>query len=224
MNCILVFARAPQPGKVKTRLAAQIGDEAAAKLYAAMLQDTLGVAQKAAHETNCEVVLCYTPDDALAPGDYSLANFWQGEKLLQRGNDLGAKMRHALQKCFDEGANRVVIIGSDKPDLEVSTLQTAFEELEGHDVVFGPALDGGFYLIGSRAPLLPRLFDKVTWSHDSTLQTVLANAKKLHYKVSLLPEGADVDEENDLQRCIADPTLKTKAPHFYAAVCATKLI
>jgi rSAM/selenodomain-associated transferase 1 len=220
MNSIIIFARAPEPGKVKTRLAAQIGDEAAAKLYAAMLNDTIAVAQNAARETKSEVVLCYTPDDAFAPGDYSLANFWQGAHLAQTGNDLGEKMLHAAQSCFANGAQRVVIIGSDKPDLEVSTLLSAIEELEKHDLVFGPALDGGFYLIGTRAPFEETLFTDVLWSHESTLQAVLNKAYGLNLSVTLLPLGADVDEESDLQRFIDDPTLKTKAPHFYAALCA----
>jgi hypothetical protein len=224
MNSIVIFARAPERGKVKTRLAAQIGDEAAAKLYAAMLQDTLAVAENADRETKSEVVLCYTPNDAFAPGHYSLSNFWRGANLLQNGDDLGEKMRHAAQNRFSHGANRVVIIGSDKPDLEVSTLRAAFEELENHDLVFGPALDGGFYLIGIRAPFAESLFAGVIWSHDLTLQVVLNNARHLNLSVALLQEGADVDEASDLQNFISNSELQIKAPHFHAALCAENLI
>jgi rSAM/selenodomain-associated transferase 1 len=184
MNCLLVFARVPQPGKVKTRLAARIGHETAAKLYAAMLQDTLAVAQKAMREIEGEAVLCYTPDDAFAPGTYSLSLFWQGAKFSQNGSDLGEKMRSAMKNCFDNGARRVVIVGSDKPDLEVPTLRRAFEELENDDLVFGPAQDGGFYLIGSRAPLPLALFAGVLWSHDSTLQVVLSKAPHFYAALS----------------------------------------
>lgn len=224
MNSIVIFARAPEPGKVKTRLAAHIGAEAAAKLYAAMLQDTIAIAESAAQETKSEVVLCYTPDDAFAPGDYSLSNFWRDAKLHQNGNDLGEKMRCATQNRFSHGANRLVIIGSDKPDLEVSTLRSAFEELEKHDLVFGPALDGGFYLIGTRAPLAESLFANVIWSDQSTLQVVLNNAHHLNLSVAFLPEGADVDEASDLQNFISNPGLQSKAPHFHAALCADNLI
>jgi rSAM/selenodomain-associated transferase 1 len=224
MNSIVIFARAPEPGKVKTRLATQIGDEAAAKLYAAMLQDTISVVKSAAQETKSEVVLCYTPDDAFAPGDYSLSKFWHGANLPQNGKDLGEKMLNAAQNCFSHDANRVVIIGSDKPDLEVSTLRSAFEELENHDLLFGPALDGGFYLIGTRAPFAESLFANVIWSHDLTLQVVLNNARHLNLSVALLPEGADVDEASDLQQFCADPELQSKAPHFRAALCMANFI
>ena len=224
MNSILVFARAPEPGKVKTRLATQIGDEAAAKLYGAMLQDTLAIAQKAARENEGEAVLCYTPDNAFAPGDYSLAKFWSDESLAQSGNDLGEKMRRAMQNRFENGATKVVVIGSDKPDLTASVLQRAFEKLKNHDLVFGPAYDGGFYLIGSRAPLPEAFFANVIWSHDSTLQWVLNNARRLNFTIALLPQGGDIDEAGDLQDAIADSELQSKAPHFYAALCQAKLI
>ncbi|HEY0075240.1 MAG TPA: TIGR04282 family arsenosugar biosynthesis glycosyltransferase [Abditibacteriaceae bacterium] len=224
MNSIVIFARAPEPGKVKTRLAAQIGDEAAAKLYAAMLQDTITVAKSAAQETKSEVVLCYTPDDAFASGDYSLSKFWHGANLPQNGNDLGKRMRNATQNRFADSAERVVIIGSDKPDLEVSILRCAFEELENHDLVFGPAIDGGFYLIGTHAPFAESLFASVIWSDQSTLQVVLNNARHLNLSVALLPEGSDIDETSDLQNFISNPELQIKAPHFHAALCAENLI
>ena len=224
MNSILVFARAPEPGKVKTRLAAQIGPKAALCLYRAMLQDTLFVAQTTVREMEGETVLCYTPDNAFAPGEYSLTEFWRGQSLAQKGNDLGDKMRFALQNRFNAGAERVVIIGSDKPDLEVSTFESAFSALENHDLVFGPAHDGGFYLIGARASLPDALFANVIWSHASTLQVVLENAKTLNLSVALLPGGADVDEVKDLQSFIFDPDLQSKASHFHAALCKEKLI
>lgn len=224
MNCILVFARAPEPGQVKTRLAAQIGPEAAAHLYRAMLQDTLAVAEKAAREIEAEVTLCFTPDDAFAPGAYSLAELWRGQSMAQIGNDLGGKMRFALQNCFKAGAKRVVIIGSDKPDLEGSALRRAFEELAQHDIVLGPAHDGGFYLLGARAALPKALFANVIWSHNLTLQVVLNNADALNLSVALLSPGADLDEADDLQQFATDPELQNKAPHFYAALCLQKLI
>ena len=199
MNSILVFARAPEPGKVKTRLAAHIGVEAAARLYAAMLKDTLKLAQEAAALCEAKVIVAYTPDDAFEPGPYSLLKFWDGERIPQIGNDLGEKMQRAIQNCFSQGATKVVTIGSDKPDLLPSSIQSAFEQLETHDLVFGPAHDGGFYMMGTSKRLPPKLFKKVTWSHDSTLQSILLNAKKLKLSVAHLPEGGDIDDFSDLK-------------------------
>ena len=218
MNSILVFARAPEPGKVKTRLAAHIGPEAAARFYAAMLKDTLVVAQNAAGNCEAEVVVCYTPDDAFAPGEHSLAHFWHGAKLPQMGADLGEKMRLAIGNRLVQGVERVLIIGSDMPDLEANVLQRAFEKLTNHDLVFGPAQDGGFYLIGARSFLPDDIFEGVLWSHDSTLQRVLDNAQKLNLTVAFLPQGADVDEWSDVQKLASVEKLQQKAPHFWAAL------
>ncbi len=216
MNCLLVFARAPQPGKVKTRLAAHIGDEAAARLYAAMLQDTLAVAENAARDGKVEVVVSYTPSDAFAPGEFSLANFWRGAKMPQIGADLGEKMRFAIANGLEQGAERVLIIGSDLPDLESGILCEAFEKLTHYDLVFGPAQDGGFYLIGARAPLPDDIFDGVLWSLASTLQSVLHVARGLNLSVALLPQGADIDEWRDVQNFVANSP--SNAPHFKAAL------
>ena len=222
MNSILVFARALQPGQVKTRLAAHIGDEMAAQLYAAMLQDTLAVAKSAAEKCEAEVVVCYTPDDAFAPGKFSLSYFWHGAKLPQIGADLGEKMRLAISNRLVQGAERVLIIGSDMPDLEANILQDAFDKLTNHDLVFGPAQDGGFYLIGARSFLPDDIFDGVEWSRKSTLQSVLHIAHGLNLTVALLPEGADVDEWSDVQKFASDEELQQKAPHFWAALRAER--
>lgn len=221
MNSLLVFARAPEPGKVKTRLASQIGAEAAARLYAALLQDTLSTCALAATHYETEVVVCYTPHNAFAPGAYSLSHLWQGKSWSQQGTDLGEKMRLAFAHYFIQCRERIVLIGSDMPTLNVATLWAAFEALTTHDLVFGPAQDGGFYLIGARAPLPADIFQSVIWSHESTLQGVLHNAARLNLDVALLPEGADIDEWCDVQNFVST---SEKALHFQGALRAENLL
>jgi uncharacterized protein len=215
MNHLIVFARAPQPGHVKTRLAAQIGFDFATRLYAAMLRDTLKVAAEAENRNICRVAVAFTPHDALAPGTYSLSQFWDGEFFAQNGSDLGEKMREAVHSRFAQGAKRTVIIGSDKPDLTTDVIRDAFAHLEESDLVLGPARDGGFYLIGARAPLPNNLFSNVPWSSSQTLQFTLDNARQLALKVALLPEGADVDEWDDFSYINLDAAPMTKAQLRY---------
>lgn len=206
MNVLVVFARVPELGKVKTRLAAQLGKEAALQIYVALLRDTLKVAKDATQKGVCEAILAYTPTNALEndftnqkAGKNPLTPFWQGNLIAQSGDDLGERMKRAIDDTLARSATRVLIIGSDKPDLEVSLLSHAFDELAKHDLVFGPAHDGGFYLIGTHRALPAPLFDNVTWSSHSTLQSVLDNARDLGLSVALLPPGSDVDELDDLR-------------------------
>lgn len=224
MNFIVVFARAPLPGRVKTRLAAHVGAQAAAKIYAGLLQDTLEIAENAARVCEAQVILCFTPADAFDAGEFALSNLWNGPRMAQKGADLGEKMRLAFGDCFEQGAKRVVIIGSDLPELSSALLRRAFDELKQTDLVFGPAFDGGFYLIGANAPPSPVLFENVEWSHESTLGQTLRNADDLHERFALLPEWADIDEWRDVQRILRKRQLPQTAPHFYAALQAENLL
>jgi rSAM/selenodomain-associated transferase 1 len=200
-QAIAVFARAPQPGRVKTRLARKIGDTAAAEFYAAMLRDCLAVAQSAARRLgDCEVFVAHTPDDAFAPGPHSLAPFWNGARLPQGGGDLSERMRQVLNQLHARGARRDILLGSDTPDLPADFIMRALACLTEADLVFGPARDGGFYLIGANAPPLEELFKAVNWSAPDTLERTLANARRLGLSVSLLAQWDDVDEPDDVSR------------------------
>ena len=224
---IAVFARAPVAGRVKTRLARHLGDDGARALYAAMLGDTLTVAKRAARDlSECEVVVAFTPHDAFEPGPDSLFPFWSGARMAQCQGDIGARMLDCIARLQqgnddergnddEQGGAQVVLIGSDAPDLPVSCLMRAFEELERgevglafgsgermHDLVFGPALDGGFYLIGAAKPVPPKVFQDVEWSSPQTLEQVKANARRLNLRLAMLPRHGDLDALADLQRFI----------------------
>jgi rSAM/selenodomain-associated transferase 1 len=203
-KAIVIFARAPVPGQVKTRLARQVGDAGAAQLYAAMLRDTIAVVAGVAHTLDaCEVVLAYTPETALQRGEYSLLSFWSGAHLAQCDGDLGERMLDCMARLHEQGRQRVVLIGSDTPHMPQSTLRNAFDSLEQNELCIWRTADGGFNLIGTSAVLPSMLFEGVEWSTERVFDQVAANAQALQLKWSLAFDGHDdVDTFADLQRLI----------------------
>lgn len=213
-DAIAVFARAPVPGQVKTRLAQGLGPELAATAYRMMLRDSLALARRAARSWGeCEVVLCYTPRSALEPGPYSL-DFWRGAGLPQSEGDLGMRMLDCMDQLRARGASKVIIIGSDSPDLPPARIGHALAALHrqhlelggrnslgGHcDIVLGPARDGGFYLIGTNRTPPSGLFDGVQWSGSKAYAQVVANAAGLGLKAVDVDKWGDVDTVQDLER------------------------
>jgi len=198
-SAFVIFARAPVAGRVKTRLAETIGAVAAARLYTAMLRDTLELAQHAAQSAeDCRVILAFTPADAFEPGENSLAPLWDVAQMPQRGADLGARMLNAMGDARNLGAEKIVIIGSDSPDLPPRFLFDALHHLQCSDWVFGPARDGGFYLIGASLALPDFVFEGVAWSSNAVLKSVLKNARALGLKSDALAPWRDVDDGDDL--------------------------
>jgi rSAM/selenodomain-associated transferase 1 len=188
---LLIFVRNPRLGKVKTRLAATMGDEAALKVYRQLLHHTHQVAA----DVDAERFVYYS--DEIELGDvFHAAHF---HKRVQRGADLGQRMENAFAEAFREGAQRVCIIGSDCADLEVGHLALAFSVLKENDVVVGPATDGGYYLLGMRS-LVRDVFRNKQWSTDRVASDTLKDAERLGLQVGLLPELNDVDTELDWNR------------------------
>ncbi len=195
---LAIFARAPEVGKVKTRLAKTLGDEAAVELYGAMLGDVLTGAQNVASQmNNTQVVVFYTPEDAFARAENSLRLFWNGANFPQSDGDLGEKLFGCFDQLRKSGARKIVVIGSDAPDLPMRFLVQAFAELESHDLIFGPAQDGGFYLMGASCEVPHQMFNGVHWSNLRTLNDVLKNVKSASVKI--LPMWRDVDDEDDFR-------------------------
>ncbi|MCC3156848.1 TIGR04282 family arsenosugar biosynthesis glycosyltransferase [Hymenobacter sp. 15J16-1T3B] len=189
---LLIFARYPELGKVKTRLAAGLGEEAALSIYRQLLAHTrAAVAPLPAART---LWLAAAPPPAAGP-------LWPGtaQQLQPVGADLGQRMAHAFAAAFAQGARRVVVIGTDCPGLRTELLATAFEQLRHHDVVLGPAADGGYYLLGLGQPQ-PALFEGIRWSTDSVLRDTLAIAERQRLTVARLPTLQDVDTAEDWQR------------------------
>ncbi|NOU28984.1 MAG: glycosyltransferase [Polyangiaceae bacterium] len=181
--------KAPRPGDVKTRLAAEMGHERAARLARAFFEDTLSTAVAV---TDARVVVVVAGDPALLPALPAEVSLWpQGE------GDLGGRMERALQRALAE-APRAIVIGTDAPGLPAALLGSAVRATDC-DAVLGPADDGGFYLLGvDRCP--SGLLDDLPWSSESTLACTQARLEGRGYRVHVLPSWFDVDTPADLAR------------------------
>jgi rSAM/selenodomain-associated transferase 1 len=192
-DAILVFVRAPEAGRVKTRLAAEIGDDAALHVYRRLAEHA--VAEARALAPDAAVRIHYTPAEG---GEAVRA--WLGQDadyLPQAEGDLGARMRAAFADAFAAGHPRVVIIGSDLPDLSAGVLRRALRLLDAHPAVLGPAMDGGYYLLGLRE-MVPGVFDGIAWSTEGVFDATLARLHEAGCAPALLEPLRDVDVAADL--------------------------
>jgi rSAM/selenodomain-associated transferase 1 len=178
---------------VKTRLAAEIGADAALRVYRRLAEHA--VAQARAVATDVAVRIHFTPAD----GGGAVARWLGGgaEYVAQADADLGGRMRAAFEAAFDAGHRRVVIIGSDLPDLTAEILRDAFASLDDHPAVLGPARDGGYYLLGLRQ-MVPSIFTGVPWSTGEVFAQTLARLGEAGITPALLPVLGDVDVAADL--------------------------
>jgi uncharacterized protein len=191
-DVLAVFVKAPDPGRVKTRLASRLGPESAAELYARLGRGIVSRCSGDGHRT----VAWYSP-----PGDGDRVRSWLSglavdRFLAQRGGGLGQRLAGAFARHFREGARRVVVIGSDCPDVGREIVARAFAALGEDDLVLGPSLDGGFYLIGLTRPA-PGLYRGVAWSTSTVLDRTLRNAARLGLRVTSLPVLRDIDTIED---------------------------
>ncbi|HZV80754.1 MAG TPA: TIGR04282 family arsenosugar biosynthesis glycosyltransferase [Geobacteraceae bacterium] len=196
-RALIIFAKQPLPGRVKTRLSPHLPAEAAAEFYRCMLEDTVARAMSLSQVQ----VFLYYQDDAGA-GEYFAALAPRVETLPQRGADLGERMADAFADQFRQGTDRVAIIGSDSPDLPGEYILQAFDLLDGgNDVVFGPAEDGGYYLL-AMGKLWKELFTGLPWSSPELLSSSLKRAGQGDLKAALLPKWYDMDTCADLVRAM----------------------
>lgn len=187
---LIIFVRKPEAGKVKTRLAATIGNRQALKIYQQLLQHTHSITKP----LGCDKIVYYNPD--IQHGDlWDEGNF---RKARQAGGDLGERMKEAFRKGFETGYRHICIIGSDCYQLTTPILENAFELLNNHQLVIGPSQDGGYYLLGLTA-LQEALFEEKQWSTASVLGDTVSNAETAGLNFALLPELIDIDEESDLK-------------------------
>lgn len=190
-RCVIVFARAPEAGRVKTRLAAELGDDQALRVYRELGRRVLSQVRALGE---CELVVAFTPSDGAAAVRAWLDGADRYEP--QSDGDLGARMAAAIATPFAEGARRVVVIGTDCPSIDAALVAEAFARLEGCDAVFAPAADGGYVLAGLAGPC-PALFEGIPWSTPATLRVTLERARASGLTVSLLPECRDIDTASD---------------------------
>lgn len=191
------MTRFPEPGRTKTRLIPALGAHRAAALHRCLIRRTLDVVCHWAEAHHCDVDVRY------AGGDESQFVALSGRSaryLPQSEGELGKRMSSAVEGAFQEGAKRVVVIGTDCPGLDASHLMQAFEHMTHRDVVIGPATDGGYYLLGMRIRL-PTLFDHIAWGTETVLQQTLERAAEAVVTVGQLPPLSDVDYAEDLIHC-----------------------
>ncbi len=200
-HIVLCFCKHPEPGLVKTRLAENLGKGLAAIIYKRILEHIL----KELHKSSLDVVLCCYPDTnhpffIYCKNEYSLSL----EK--QHGNDLGERMYNSLKYNLNNN-DSVVLIGSDCPQLDSSYINTAFKKLDsGHDIVLGPAFDGGYALIGAKR-IDKSIFDDIEWSRDDVLLHTKDRITSLDWSVNCLPTVRDID-------CLADYEYYSQQENF----------
>ena len=189
---LIVMARWSAPGRCKRRLASSLGAAAAARIQARLTCHTLAVAG----QLGIELVLAVeglAPRAARRLGD----QLGVGRIVLQRGGGLGVRMQRQFQRAATEGARRVVLIGSDLPQLERADLASAFAALDHQQAVLGPACDGGYWLIGLRRPE-PALMEGIAWGSEQVLEQTLAALARRGLEPALLPWRRDLDRGEDL--------------------------
>ena len=195
---ILVFAKAPVPGTVKTRLIPALGDAGAAELHRRMVWQTLSVVAAAGEP----VTLCCAPDTA-HPFFVECARRFGALLETQEGADLGARMAHALQGALDRGGQttHAVLVGTDCPALDVPTLLAAVQSLREHDYVFVPVEDGGYALVGARrADSVAQIFTQIAWSTAEVMAQTRLRLMSRGASWQELATSWDVDEAADLAR------------------------
>ena len=187
-EALIIFVKNPVPGKVKTRLAATVGNEAATDIYRKLLSHT--------HEVtlplSCDRFVFYADE-------IKLNDIWEDknyQKVVQQGQDLGARMQHAFEWVFELGYTSICIIGSDCMEITEALLRSAFDALTHNDVVIGPSADGGYYLLGMKKSI-PELFVNKPWSTTKVFELTMEDIINQQLRFQQLDTLRDIDTEED---------------------------
>ena len=187
-SLLLIFTRNPELGKVKTRLAASIGDQSALEVYQFLLEKTVAFTQ----DLPLDKHVYYS--ETISANDIWDATIYK--KYKQEGPTLGDRMANAFRTGFAQNYDKICIIGSDMYDLDAATIEDAFAQLQSHDMVIGPADDGGYYLLGMKT-LHPDIFSNKEWGTETVLSQTLADIQ--HLNVHLLDTRNDIDRIEDIK-------------------------
>ena len=203
-NAVIVFIKAPEKGRVKTRLAKGVGETAALELYRCFVMDVLDMVRSAPWALR----VYFYPDNA-----FDRIRSWLGndfDLFPQKGATLGDKMENALAGTLTEGYERAVLIGSDLPDLPARIVEKAFKGLEQCSAAIGPSRDGGYYLIGFTAKgFIPQIFHGIPWGTNQVFDLTLNKFKSHQISNYTLPVWHDIDTQEDLGFVNLDPAAKT---------------
>lgn len=205
---IVLYARVPRAGEVKTRLIPWLGDEGALRLHLALLEDSLRLLRAGARDAGATPFLAFSEPWEPGPEAECAALAAEAAGLQRRpqsGGDLGERLTRTFRDLTREGYRHVVVLGSDSPTLPDTILPSAFAALRGETgVVLGPTDDGGYYLVGSTRPV-PPIFAGIPWSTTRVLDATLDAARRAGAPVVLLRRWYDIDTPADLERLAAEP-------------------
>ncbi|MCB9041633.1 MAG: TIGR04282 family arsenosugar biosynthesis glycosyltransferase [Lewinellaceae bacterium] len=189
-KALILFIRNPELGKVKTRLARGVGDEQALRIYEALLEHT----RRQALVVDARRLLFYS-ESINRNDEWREPDF---EKYLQEGEGLGERMSHSFEIALQQ-ARSALIVGSDIAQLSARIMEDAFRQLQTHDFVIGPAVDGGYYLLGMKAAT-PTLFEGIEWSTPTVFVETVAIIDGMGKTYALAPELSDIDYAEDWER------------------------
>jgi len=193
MNALILFAREPQLGAVKTRLEEKLPARDVLQLYKAFLQDVIAMAKK----VRChKKMIYYDSKKRTIPFLSQFSN--EFELIRQEGGDLGLRMHHAFSDCIHSGVKKVVIIGTDCLSISSAEVEQAFLSLDLYDCVFGPCRDGGYYLVGLKKPS-KAIFTHIEWGGSDVLNETLKHSLKHKKSAYLLKRKRDIDTYSDLK-------------------------
>ncbi len=192
-NTLIIFLKYPEAGKVKTRLAKDVGALRAAEIYSEMSKEII---ENLLDAGSYRTIIFYDPPEK----ENEIRN-WLGDKQCpitpQAGETLGDKMADAFAQVFSSGSDKAVIIGTDCVDVSSKTITQAISSLNNVDVVLGPAEDGGYYLLGLNSHM-PEIFREIEWSTDRVLNQTLERIKEKKLNYELLKTLKDIDTLDDL--------------------------
>ena len=190
-NALIIIAKYPEEGSVKTRLKGVLSDQERLKLYVTLLKHTV---EKLKAIRGVDTFIAFAPEGSRK----YFSQFNVGLISLHKG-DLGIRMFEAFNKVFDIGYQKAALVGADIPDLSASIILNAMNILSDNKLVYGPAKDGGYYLVGM-SRLIKEVFEDVPWSSDQTLKNSLSKADECNYSVGFTETLSDIDTIDDLKR------------------------
>ena len=206
-NAVVIFAKPPEPGTVKTRLIGELSPPQSAQLHRACLEDTVALADSIPGCTHWLFVAGKAEKACEFFQELHLSERWRVG--VQRGRNLGARMENAIEDLLKRGASKVVILGTDTPWMGRQRILEALRLLDSVDIVLGPAADGGYYLIGAHR-VVPRIFRGIPWSTSQVCSATRRALEMSHTSFRLLPRDFDLDRPEDLkkvaERLEANPT------------------
>lgn len=200
MNALILMTRIPIPGKTKTRLMKLLSGEECAGIHRCFLMDIFNTFE--ALKENTDIFITYTPEDRFNLVQDIIPKY--ASSFPQTGDNLGERMKNAINSILEKGYEKVILTGSDIPHLKAEDIKNAFELLNTNDIALGPAFDGGYYLIGMKQ-MYSEIFDEdLKWGYKSVFQGTVDIANKHNLKVGLAEKYRDIDTEQDLLHFIEE--------------------